>query len=245
MAFCAGIPERFGLKEQGRRWLLSPAVTLPWQPRTRHLVEEYACLLGKKMKRSELKPCLSITPEWIQQQLQSLSYSLPKSFLMIAAGALYGPAKEWMHFAKLVKHLLQQTSHDIILVGTTKDYDQGEVIRAGDSRVHNLCGQTNLPQLVALCFQSQLLISNDSGVMHLMATLGRPQIALFGSTSPVWTAPLSQAAHVLTLQMPCSPCFARACRFGHTNCLRDMTPEFVMQHILKILSNSTKSVPAT
>ena len=86
----------------------------------------------------------------------------------------------------------------------------------------NWCGETDLAALVAVLARAALLVSNDSGAMHVMAALGRPQVAIFGSTSPVWTGPLNERAAVLHAGEPCSPCFRRTCRHGHYRCLREI-----------------------
>jgi heptosyltransferase-2 len=79
------------------------------------------------------------------------------------------------------------------------------------------------------------LVSNDSGAMHVMAALRRPQVAIFGSTSPVWTGPINPKASVVTLGLPCAPCFARTCRYGHYDCLRRVTADAVLEAALALL----------
>ncbi len=225
MAFRARIPERYGLAGEGRRWLLKPALTLPWTPRSQHLIEEYACLLGQSAEGWEAG--LDLTEDWLAQQ--ALPFGLPDRFVAIAAGAIYGPAKEWPaeHFQAVVQALVA-AGWPVLILGTDKDHEQGEAIRQGHEQVINACGQTNLKQLVRILAQAELLISNDSGAMHVMAALRRPQIALFGSTSPTWTRPLNAQARLLSLNLDCSPCFARTCPLGHTNCLQQLLPERVL-----------------
>ena len=78
-------------------------------------------------------------------------------------------------------------------------------------------------------------MSNDSGAMHVMAALRRPQVAIFGSTSPAWTGPINGKASVVTLNLPCAPCFARTCRYGHYDCLGKVTTEAVLEAALALL----------
>jgi heptosyltransferase-2 len=89
---------------------------------------------------------------------------------------------------------------------------------------------------LAILAKAKLLVGNDSGSMHLMGALQRPQIAIFGSTSPTWTAPVNPMATVLSRNLTCSPCFAKTCRFGHYDCLTQIQPEQVFQEAKKILS---------
>ena len=121
-------------------------------------------------------------------------------------------------------------------MGNLKDLDHGEEISHGIKSVQNFCGKTNLPQLVAILSKSKLLVGNDSGSMHLMGALKRPQIAFFGSTSPSWTAPVNPSASILCNNLFCSPCFSRKCRYGHYDCLKKIHPELVFQEAQKILS---------
>ena len=98
-----------------------------------------------------------------------------------------------------------------------------------------MCGTTDLPAVVALVARAALLVSNDSGAMHMGAALGRPQIALFGSSNPAWTAPLNPQSEVFHLGLECGPCYKRVCPLGHTNCLVEIRPETVLERSLSLL----------
>jgi len=123
-----------------------------------------------------------------------------------------------------------------VVAGLEKDRPMGDAIVAGLDGALNLCGETGLEALVALISRAGLVISNDSGAMHLAAALQRPQIALFGSTNPAWTAPLNSKAHVFTRGEHCSPCYARTCPLGHTRCLNDLAPGPVIEKAIALLS---------
>ena len=103
----------------------------------------------------------------------------------------------------------------ILILGTEADVKSGAEISLGLDFVQNYCGQTSLSELLAILAKAKLLVGNDSGSMHLMSALQRPQIAIFGSTSPDWTAPINPNATVLSRNLSCSPCFSRTCRFAH------------------------------
>ena len=104
--------------------------------------------------------------------------------------------------------------------------------------IYNYCGKTTLAQLLAILTKAQLLVGNDSGSMHLMAALQRPQIAVFGSTSPTWTGPINSNATVISRNLSCSPCFSRTCRFGHYECLTQIYPEDVFAEVQKHFSQA-------
>jgi heptosyltransferase II len=99
----------------------------------------------------------------------------------------------------------------------------------------NFAGKTTLLDAFALIAASRALVSNDSGLMHVAAAFGVPQVALFGSSSPEHTPPLNAQAHVVWLRsdpaydppLDCAPCFQRDCPLGHTRCLYDITPQRV------------------
>ena len=123
-----------------------------------------------------------------------------------------------------------------MLLGTIDDIESGTKIAYDNNGIHNYCGKTTLAQLLAILTKAQLLVGNDSGSMHLMAALQRPQIAVFGSTSPTWTGPINTNATVISSNLSCSPCFSRTCRFGHYDCLTQINPENVFAEVQKHLS---------
>lgn len=147
-------------------------------------------------------------------------------------GAEYGPAKRWpaAHFAAVAGECAK---HGIAvwLFGSPKDHDTAAGITALAPEAVNLCGRTTLAEAIDLMADARLVVSNDSGLMHVAAALDLPLIALYGSSSPTYTPPLSRRAHILSLALDCSPCFRRECPLGHFRCMNDLAPGRVLQLI--------------
>ncbi|WP_422666901.1 lipopolysaccharide heptosyltransferase II [Billgrantia endophytica] len=165
-----------------------------------------------------------------QRRLHGLS-SRPAIGMM--PGAEYGPAKQWPlgHFRELAERLVAE-GFEVRVLGGPKDVPAGEIIVEGMEGVHNLCGKTRLADAVDLLADCQQVITNDSGLMHVAAAVGTRIQALYGSSSPVYTPPLTDNAEIHTLALACSPCFERVCPLGHTNCLVQLTPQRLLQAVL-------------
>lgn len=238
MAFQSKIPQRIGYSGEFRNLLLSKAKKHEGKPRSLHILQEYLNLLEPDLVLEKFPPHLETTADWIEKHLNSFQKPLPESFIVFTPGAVYGPAKQWPleHFRTLATKIIQHFGTSILILGTDKDVESGTEISAGLEGVRNFCGQTSLSEFLAILAKAKLLVGNDSGSMHLMSALQRPQIAIFGSTSPTWTGPVNPHASVLSRNLFCSPCFARTCRYGHYDCLTQIQPELVLQEIQKVLT---------
>jgi len=221
--FFAGIPQRIGYSGEARFILLNqrhPKSTLP------RLVDRYAALAGH-FDNPTPNPRLTSSPA--QQQAVRTVLGLPADTapIIFCPGAEYGPAKRWPihHFAALAKKL----TAPVWIVGSAKDATVGEAIahQSGGAAL-NLCGKTNLEQAIDLIASAKAVVTNDSGLMHVAAALDRPLVALYGSSSPGYTPPLSPHATILSLGLECSPCFKRECPLGHLHCLEQLAPEQVL-----------------
>ena len=155
----------------------------------------------------------------------------------VCAGAEYGPAKRWPleRFAAVVNQIsAQHAQFRWQLFGAPGEKAMGEKLSAMLQAPHeNLVGKTRLSELIAKLRGCQLLLTNDTGTMHLAAALGIPTVSIFGSTCPIETGPLGERHTVIQHKVPCSPCFERECPFGHYDCMTKVTPEEVAQAVLK------------
>ena len=236
--FFAGIRLRTGYVGEMRYLLLNDARRLDKQALPL-MVERFAALgerPGAPLQRPVPYPQLSVDAARQQATLDKFglfpSNSPAKPVAAFCVGAEYGTAKRWPthHFARLAQ--LLAANYEIWLLGSTKDAAVGaEIATLSQGAAHNLCGETDLGEAVDLIAASALVVSNDSGLMHVAAALDKPMIAIYGSSSPGFTPPLSDKARVVTLNLPCSPCFKRTCPLGHLDCLEKLTPERVLAEI--------------
>ncbi|MEW6314559.1 MAG: lipopolysaccharide heptosyltransferase II [Pseudomonadota bacterium] len=230
----AGIPLRTGYVGEKRSWLLNDVRVL--DPDALPLMMERFIALaeppGAKLPRPLPLASLPVKETTRLATLAKLNLHPAKPVAVFCPGAEYGPAKRWpaKHFAELARQL--SAGYEIWLVGSNKDAAVGEEIRKlSNGACINLCGQSSLAEAVDLLASAMLVVSNDSGLMHVAAALDRTMIALYGSSSPAFTPPLSGRAHIMKLDLPCSPCFKRECPLGHFNCMNQLAPDDVLAKI--------------
>lgn len=238
--FFAGIPERIGYHGEARFCLLTDRRQLDAQRHPR-LVERYAALAfaaGHPLPAELPRPRLVSSSEARHAARQALGLPLVVAPYIFCPGAEYGPAKRWpaSHFAALARHLAS-AGHPVWLLGSPKDAALGAAIAADSGgQALNLCGRTTVAQAIDLIAGAQAVVSNDSGLMHVAAALGRPLVALYGSSSPGYTPPLSPRAKILYRHLPCSPCFERDCPLGHFDCLNGLAPETVAAAVAEVVA---------
>ncbi|HET7775287.1 MAG TPA: lipopolysaccharide heptosyltransferase II [Azospira sp.] len=228
----AGIPQRIGFTGESRYGLLNCRHTLD-KAATPLMVERFAQLAevpGTPPPRPIPAPRLHSQGQDQARTLAALGLKRPARLLACCPGAEYGPAKRWPeeHYAALAKAAAAR-GWTVWLLGSHKDAPVGEaIVAAAPGAARNLCGSTSLDQAIDLLALADHVVCNDSGLMHVAAALGRSLTALYGSSSPGFTPPLSEQATVLSLELECSPCFKRECPLGHFKCLRELTPTQVL-----------------
>ncbi|HSF46791.1 MAG TPA: lipopolysaccharide heptosyltransferase II, partial [Burkholderiales bacterium] len=205
--FFARIPRRTGFVGEKRYVLLNDVRKLD-EDVLPLMVERFAQLAedaGEPLLRPVASPRLTVDTSARNKTLAKLRIELEKPAVAFCPGAEYGPAKRWpaAYYAQLARALAAE-GHDIWLIGSPKDEAIGHEIRAlADGACHDFCGKTGLEEAIDLLSLAALVVTNDSGLMHIAAALDRPMIALYGSSSPGFTPPLSEKAKVLKLDLPC------------------------------------------
>lgn len=230
--FFAGIPRRIGFIGESRYGLINERHRLDTTA-TPLQVERYAILAerpGAPLPRPYPLPTLRSDADEAAATLARLGLQAEPAPVIFCPGAEFGPAKRWpeAHYAALA-HLLGARGIPVWLLGSKKDATVGdEIVRQSGGAALNLCGGTRLADAIQLISVARHVVTNDSGLMHVTAALGKPLTALFGSSSPGYTPPLSAHARVISLGLDCSPCFKRECPLGHLDCLQRITPEQVL-----------------
>ena len=228
LPFLASIPRRVGYLGEARVGLLTHRLKNPADKPP--MVAFYSALSGETGVADD-RPQLALPPEQVDAVLRQ--HGLVRGgYVVMAPGAEFGPAKRWPHFGGLASLL----DRPVVLLGSAKEAGLCEEIRAqAPDRCRNLAGKTSLLEAFALIAGAGHVVSNDSGLMHVAAAFGVPQVALFGSSSPLHTPPLSGNARIVWLKqdpdyqppLDCAPCFQRECPLGHFRCLNDVSPERV------------------
>lgn len=229
--WAARIPIRTGYRGEWRYGLLNDIRRLDKIQLSR-TVDRYVALGCDRDAQSPLQvfePRLEVDQANQRHLLGKLGLESDTAIAALLPGAEYGPAKQWPahHFHALAARLVENGFHCWVL-GSKKEFALGEEISASLGGVRNLCGSTELIDAVDLLSLCEVVVTNDSGLMHIAAAVGTRVVAIFGSSSPDYTPPLSSSASVLTLALDCSPCYQRACPLGHTRCLKDLRPETVL-----------------
>jgi heptosyltransferase-2 len=149
-------------------------------------------------------------------------FGIAGPYTVLCPGAEYGPAKRWPYFRELAEKLDGQ----VVLIGSSSDRKEAEPIRGT-----NLVGRTTLDEAIDLIAGAAMVVSNDSGLMHVAAATATAQVALFGSSSPEHTPPQSPRARAVWLKVECSPCFQRVCPLGHFKCMNELSVDRVLEEI--------------
>ncbi|MBD3345975.1 MAG: lipopolysaccharide heptosyltransferase II [Chitinivibrionales bacterium] len=215
-ALRSGIPYRVGIGAELRSLFLTRRVSRSAATRKNHITSEYASVL----EAGNFDPAA-----WGGVQInKDIRYD---DYIVFCPGARYGPAKRWPGYKELA---LIFGDKRILLLGDTRDWEQADDIATrAPERITNLAGVTSLVEAARIIAGAEIVISNDSGLMHLAGFLGTPVVGLFCSTSPAWTHPLGKASLAAAAEIQCRPCFKRTCKYGHYKCHSLITPERVAE----------------
>ncbi len=173
-----------------------------------------------------LRPRLTADPRNLERLRAAHGLRPHSPLAALMPGAEYGAAKRWpaARYGALAATLADADA-DVVVLGSSKERAIGDEVaaQAKNPRVRNLCGATSLADVVDLLAAAYVAVSNDSGLLHVAAAAGAPVVAIYGSSSPKLTPPLTDAAAVVSLELECSPCFARDCPLKHMRCLNDLS----------------------
>lgn len=239
----ANIPKRIGWKGEWRYGLLNDIRNN--KKSFQYMVERYVALAHSKndmINSTSLGgletlpiPRLSINKQSQITTLNKFALTTENKIIGMCPGAEFGPAKQWptKHYATVAQQMAKN-GYQVWLFGSEKDRDTTLSIRSQVSielqdKVTSLAGETSLIEAVDLLATCHTVISNDSGLMHVAASVGCRVIGLYGSTSPNYTPPLAKDVHILHTNIECRPCFKRECPLGHLDCLKKLSPNRVIE----------------
>ena len=233
--FFTGIPRRTGYRGEMRYGVINDMRALNKEVLTQTVQRQVALGLPENTEQSPIIPYprLEIDKNNQTRLIEKLELKLEKPIIGLMPGAEYGPAKQWpiAYYHELAGKLILE-GYQVWVFGSEKEHEIGALIASVGAGVTNLCGATRLEDVVDLIALCDSVVSNDSGLMHVACAADRRVIAIYGSSSPAYTPPLSQNAEVIYRYLECSPCFKRECPLGHTNCLNGIKVDEVRKIII-------------
>lgn len=242
------VQNRIGFDTKGRGLLLTHPVPLPGGIHEQHLVTTYKQLLTSiDLPISTTPPRIFVSEEEISQArnlLRQHGISEHHQIIGINPGATYGSAKCWLpeRFREITRRLLEDKNVFVIYFGDQATSSLVKEISYGLSpRVVNLAGLTSLRELASLLTRCDVLLTNDSGPMHIAAALSVPIVALFGSTSKEVTGPFCSGV-VIQKAVECSPCYQRTCPIDF-RCMKKIETDEVYQELINVLHNKKQKHP--
>jgi len=234
--FFARIPQRTGYRGEHRYGLINDM--RPYDPLAGRPMVTWYLILGLPPSRPAPEeiphPRIRIDERNRQRMVEELGLNLDRPVICCIPGAEYGPAKAWPldSYGELTRRLALE-GFQVWILGSANEKEPGERIRAASGgAAANLCGRTRLEDAADLLSLATIVVSNDTGLMHVAAAVGSRIVAIFGSSSPRYTPPLTKTATVLYLDLDCSPCFERRCPFDHYRCLREISVDSVFSAVL-------------
>ena len=238
LAFVARIPSRAGYTTDGRRLLLTAPVTVTPEDKKRHHTDYYLELLRRLgIEGGDGRLCLTTSGDeqsWADDVLGC------ERVIAVNPGAAYGSAKRWLpeRFAEVADQLAERYQARILLTGGPGEKEIGRDIAAAMKHdVINMVGQTTVRQMMALLANSSLLVTNDSGPMHVASAFDIPIVAVFGSTDHTTTCPASERVRIVRKETNCAPCLLRQCPTDH-RCMTAIEASDVIEAACELLDKS-------
>lgn len=245
IAWLARIPVRIGYTTDGRGLLLSHGLAFEEHIRKQHHVYHYLHLLKSfGIDNKDYEQVLQLTSAettWASKLLAE------KKWVAINPGAAYGSAKRWLpeRFAAVGDRVAKQYGLNILLIGGPAEADIGaEIEQLLSVTPMNLIGKTTVREMMALVSLVRLMVTNDSGPMHIAAAFKRPIVAVFGSTDHKTTHPYGTDHRIVRKEFDCTPCLLRQCPIDH-RCMISVTADDVMAAIAELESDTGGSFSAT
>lgn len=235
----ANIPIRTGWRGEQRYGLLNDIRVLDKEA-VPMMVQRYVSL-AYPASQSHTAPSYQVPFMLANQPKEAfnLLFDANKKRFIFCPGAEFGPAKQWpaKHFSGLANIYLEQ-DWQLLIMGSDADKNIAEAIvhlipSKYLSSVFNLCGKTTLSDAIDLLATADLVVSNDSGLMHIAAALQKNLMVIYGPTSPSFTPPLASNSQTVQLNVDCGPCFQKSCPEGHHTCMRELTSDIVFKKIKK------------
>ena len=229
--FFARAKRRVGYRGEHRYGLLNDIRRLDKTVLTQTVQRYVALGYEHDLGQSPLVPLPALRVDKANQVrlLNQINLTTDKKVIAMMPGAEYGPAKQWpvTAYKRLAEELVNQ-GHQVWIFGSGKETALGELI-ASRNGIINLCGKTELVDVIDLLALAAHAVTNDSGLMHIAAATGVHVVAIYGSSDPNYTPPLTDKATIVYKSLSCSPCFERTCPLGHTNCLQQITCKEVLE----------------
>lgn len=231
--FFAKIPLRTGYRGEFRKGLLNDMRRLD-ETVLLQTVQRFVALADTKQPTIPPScpfPQFKVSQENQQQVIAKYSINTQTKILALCPGAEFGESKQWpaIYYAKVARDKIN-SGWQVWLLGSTKDMViAAEINQLCTGGCVDFCGETNIVEAIDLLSLADAVISNDSGLMHVAAALNKNLIAIYGSSDPEFTPPLSSTAKIIHLGINCSPCFQRTCPLEHTHCLTEIKPHQVLE----------------
>lgn len=243
----AKIPQRIGYLGETRYGLLN-VIHHDDKRYPRPMMAFYAALADKPSQDitgrfESLHPRLHVDAKSIGKVKDALGLEKDKRIIAFAPGAEFGSAKRWpvSHFSILAELIIQRYPEtQIVLLGSSRDREVCEAIHTNVPATVNLAGKTSLADAIALIAGVDIMVTNDSGLMHVASAFDLPVVALYGSTDYRHTPPFSRQSYIMSLDLECAPCQKRECPLGHHKCMEDLLPQMIFNTVEKIIEKKDK-----